>query len=1179
MADKVNHNRRIDKPLWLAIILIFFVLALAFVSCTRERQSGWTMLLNDDFEDGIADGWHFSDSTCRPLATPWPIVKDGGKFAFSGSDHTWALSEVGQEWSDYSMEVRLKLISGGVNLNCRLSDTGRYFISFNDSGLFLHKQIWTDTFFNLGVDQTPHTFGSWYTVKVVCTQGNLKIYVDGELRLDYTDPDYILQGSIALETLDDSHVLFDDLEVVGKASAPPPLHPTYPPSWIPLFKDYFKDGNSENWSLGVGWHVEKESGDNYVLNGFGHHWANPNVVGWKDCVIKAKVKLIYGGFHLSFRISEGRASDADRLFARYFLSVREQGLMLKKQVGSKFFELGRYNSHVTRDDWHLLRISLRGTTIKIYMDDNLKINFVDKNEPILHGKFAFEALDDAHIQIDEVVVFGEPPPASPSGYDWVKTGGPSGGLGYDVRIHPMDKNIMFVTDNPSGVNKSSDSGITWTQRNHGITTRTGPSGDGVPIFSLTIDPMNPDVIWAGTQDAKGIYKSTDGGDNWTKKDYGITEGSQISFRGFGVHPADSNIVFTGAEISIGILGHEFEKTRGKIYKTVDGGDNWSSVWEGDNLVRFFLFDPTNTEVMYASTGIFDREAFNDEGVGILKSIDGGTTWSQFNNGIPNSEGNRFVGFLEMHPTNHQILFAASGNNVNGPGGVFRTENGGVNWKKKLSNDVFTTVTISPSDPKVVYAGSSHAFYRSDDGGETWQRFWKEAEQCWGPPGIRAGFPISAVVDPEDPHTLFANNYGGGNFKSTDGSVSWDNASKGYTGAHLHSIAVDADKAATIYALGRSGPYRSSNGGDDWIGLAVGPANSKEWNAVALNPVNPHEILISDEFGGAIFKSVNRGSSWREVFRHPEAGQGGAKKSRHGFKAIEYAPSKPNIVYAGMRKGRSTINGIFPAQSSFGMYKSTDGAETWVPINNGLSSSLININCIIVHPDNPDIVYIGTWKDGVYKSTDGGLNWVYRSNGLASTDIRSLSIDLRNPQVVYAGLGEGAGIFKTTNGGKYWEDINNGIDLKCPSNLLPIGGGRPGFSMELPQRRSVSADYYTVPWTSIWSIVIDPTDSQKIYAADHQSGIYLSIDGGSNWVPINEGLSNKAVTDMKISSTGMILYAATEGAGLFRIRISKKNTPSTDGTPLLPPASNNPSQNSTGSVIDNSMGPQRGSHKN
>ena len=134
------------------------------------------------------------------------------------------------------------------------------------------------------------------------------------------------------------------------------------------------------------------------------------------------------------------------------------------------------------------------------------------------------------------------------------------------QIHPLDKNILFVTDNPSGVNKSFDKGTTWTQRNQGITTRTGPSRDGIPVFSLTIDPNNPNIVWAGTQSAKGIYKSIDGGETWVKKDKGVIEGDEISFRNFAVHPRNSNIVFAGAEILLEFLGYNSIRPKGKSIK-------------------------------------------------------------------------------------------------------------------------------------------------------------------------------------------------------------------------------------------------------------------------------------------------------------------------------------------------------------------------------------------------------------------------------------------------------------------------------------------------------------------------------------------------------------------------------------------------------------------------------------
>lgn len=912
--------------------------------------------------------------------------------------------------------------------------------------------------------------------------------------------------------------------------------PAWPQTdWVVLFQDDFNDGVLDGWSLGplygdAEFHIEDEGG-NFVLSGSGHGHADAIVDSWKNFHLKLDVKFVEGtgGVHFNHWMSNGR---------RYFIGFSLDEIYLNKSIQQGNIELESVNDPHEYGRWYKVEIIGLEKNIKIYVDGVIKIDYID-TEPIDWGTFGLETLEDSHIYFDNIIIKGEKPPTLDM--KWFRTGGPSGGLGYDVRIHPKDKNIMFVTDNPSGVNKSYDGGDTWVQRNSGITTSAGASGDGIPIFSLTVDPNNTDIVWAGTQNAKGIYKSTDGGETWVKKDNGVIEGDEISFRGFGVHPYNSNIVFAGAEISTGILGKEFDKTKGKIYKTEDGGENWRTVWEGNNLARFVLFDPNNPEVLYASTGIFDREAYNDEGVGILKSIDGGDTWFQINNGIPNSEGNRFVGFLEMHPTESQILFAASGNNARGIGGVFRTTNGGESWEKVLSGDVFTIVTISPSNATVVYAGSADGFYRSDDGGTNWQKFSKP-EGGYGPPGIRAGFPISAVVDPDNSYTVFANNYMGGNFKSTDGGRSWVNSSKGYTGADLHDITVDLYNPAIVYTIGRSGPFRSYNGGEDWDGIRFSISCSGEWYAISLNPANPNEVLMSSEFDGTIYKSIDSGNSWKTVFQHPQVGQGGPQKSRHGFKDISYAPSDPTVVYAGMRKGRRSIDGDFSPKPSFGMYKSIDGGETWFEINTGLNTSFLNINVIAVHPTNPNIVYIGTWRDGIFKTTNGGESWELKSNGLASSDVRSLAIDPQNPNIVYVGLGEGAGVFKSTNGGEIWNQVNNGLSIECPNYLLPLGKVNQNITLEKMPRRLIGSDYYSVPWTSVRSIVIDPTNSQTIFAADYHSGVYISTDGGDTWYAANQMLSTRAVSALAISGDGTILYAATSGGGVFRLTLGRNKPP-------------------------------------
>jgi len=245
----LDRGRRILKRtqslFCFAILSVLLFLATAFITSSTEAQNDWTILFQGDFADGTADGWHFSDSEGQPLATPWPVEEDGRSLVLSGSDHTWAYINVSSEWSDYSLEVSVKLISGGLHLNYRLSDIGRYFIGFSENGLSLHKQIWPDTFYDLGSDDTSHDFNTWYIVKIVCAQDNLKVYVDGTLKLEYSDPDYLRKGSIAFETLDDSHIHFDDLVVVGEPPPIPPAPPPLPSSWTALFEDDFEDESSE----------------------------------------------------------------------------------------------------------------------------------------------------------------------------------------------------------------------------------------------------------------------------------------------------------------------------------------------------------------------------------------------------------------------------------------------------------------------------------------------------------------------------------------------------------------------------------------------------------------------------------------------------------------------------------------------------------------------------------------------------------------------------------------------------------------------------------------------------------------------------------------------------------------------------------------------------------------------
>jgi uncharacterized protein (TIGR03437 family) len=354
------------------------------------------------------------------------------------------------------------------------------------------------------------------------------------------------------------------------------------------------------------------------------------------------------------------------------------------------------------------------------------------------------------------------------------------------------------------------------------------------------------------------------------------------------------------------------------------------------------------------------------------------------------------------------------------------------------------------------------------------------------------------VDPWDPDRIFINNYGGGNFLSEDGGVTWEVASKGYTGAQLHDIDVHPGDHRRVYTIGRSGLFRSEHLGEDWEGLYYMPRDFAEWYAIALDPSNPQRVLCSDEHQGILLWSADGGRQWSVQFVHPEVMADDFHR-QHGFKDIAFAPSNPSVVYAGMRRERRNI-AEGRADPSFGVYKSTGGGQEWEEAND-VNTADRNINALAVDYSSEDIVYAGTVKGGIFRTLNGGQTWRSLNNGLAVLDVRALAIDPQDPKVLYAGA-EGGGIYKTTDGGAIWVQSSNGLD----------------------------------PQASIRDIVLDPTGPQIVYAADVMTGVYRSEDGGQLWVSINRGLRTRAVKALAISSDGSTLYAATEGEGVFRLDV-------------------------------------------
>ena len=922
-------------------------------------------------------------------------------------------------------------------------------------------------------------------------------------------------------------------------------------NWTVLFQDDFEDGNADEWLLGPGWRIETDK-ENYVLNcdsivlGDGNpSSAYPLIDFWgsyRELQFEIQMKCIS-----LFYASIGFQSSKYNYNLSFYKVDNQTQIQIVKRNNSENFILARLITDFELNRWFSLKVNFTVSNIAIYMDNVLLMEAADINTALI-GNFSLNC-ENSHVHFDSINIIAD---KISQQAEWVKTGGPHGGLGYDVRIDPTNPNIIYITDTFAGVCKSTDGGKNWREINNGISVRAGASKDKIPIFCLTIDSSNPDILWAGTQRLKGLFKSMDGGEHWEIKTEGITtegysEKAVLTFRDFAVDPHNSDIVFVSGEIENNFDGRT--KSVGIVYKSINGGDHWKKVLEADNLFRPIDIDPSNSNIVYATTGIFDRNSPSVEGA--FKSTDGGETWFKINDGLDEQwlGGSLVLGFLEMDPQDNNVLYAAVGREPGfggkAAGGIYKTTNGGNNWTAVLPWDfAFTAVTIAPSDNNIVYAGKDMQIFKSTDSGNSWVNL---GFNC---PGYFLGIPIGMAVDPYDPEVVYVNNYNGGVFKSTDGGESWFPASRGYSGESVYDVAVVNGNPSFIYVMGRCGLSKSKNGGHDYIGISI--REFEVGRCVAYHPNNPQILYAGNSWGGSIYKSEDEGQSWIELCDFVEIDPDTLSDSpelptqvtSYRMQAIEISKSNPNIIYAGIINDwlAGDIYANSEIVSGYGIFKSIDEGTNWVQINEGIPNGYRQIYDLSIHPSNPDIVYAAVRNSGIYKTIDGGNIWQPKNNGLVSLYISTIAIDPNNPETIYAGTINGSGILKSTNGGETWNPTSEGMTLVCPSNLLPIGGSIKGVSLEKPKVFNFYGNYAEWPWSTVSDIVVDLTNSQIVYASDLMFGVYRSNDGGTNWIQINDGLSMREVSSLAISDDGKILYAGTNGGGVFRLVFGENQAP-------------------------------------
>lgn len=401
------------------------------------------------------------------------------------------------------------------------------------------------------------------------------------------------------------------------------------------FSDDFEDDDSQFWQFDDGWSVIKD-GENYVLQGTGHAWANTGQDSWSDYTFEARIKpVIYGGIHIVFRKNnEGR----------YFLGFHQGGLYLSKQYNqwSEFDNnIATSSGSFSPNQWYDFRLEVVGDRIQIYINDILKIDYID-SDPLLNGSIAFETLDDQTIfYIDDIQVTMHKTDhqlyAGTNGYgiykydftigQWKNLGRTLGGGWWNpwerrmyqfssLLFHPDVSGRVFLGHFPSGFFISEDGGHNWVDSSLGL------GNDG--MFSLTMHPHNHDILYAGTYN--GVFKSMDGGHTWEMKSNGMPS-EQWPYT-IAIDDNEPNIMYASTKNGQNKGFCHRNSFCGIVMKSTDGGESWFQIMNGlDEKSEFYtlLIYPLNHDILFLSTNR-----------GVYISRDAGNTWQAANSGLPNT---------------------------------------------------------------------------------------------------------------------------------------------------------------------------------------------------------------------------------------------------------------------------------------------------------------------------------------------------------------------------------------------------------------------------------------------------------------------------------------------------------------------------------------------------------------
>jgi photosystem II stability/assembly factor-like uncharacterized protein len=697
--------------------------------------------------------------------------------------------------------------------------------------------------------------------------------------------------------------------------------------------------------------------------------------------------------------------------------------------------------------------------------------------------------------------------------------------------------IAVVESKPQIFYVGTASGGLWKTNNHG--TSWQPLFDEQPTASIgdvTLAPSNPNVIWVGTGEPQnrqsspwgnGVYKSTDAGRTW--KHMGLDDTRHIGR--IVIHPSNPNVVYVAA------VGHLWgpNEDRG-VYRTSDGGETWEKVlYVDENTGAIDLaMHPGDGNTLFAAMYQRRRTGFGfnggGPGSGIYRTIDGGSTWEELTEGLPEGDKGR-IG-LDVYRRDGNLVYAVVEADARNPvrsfggpqqpagerkSGVFRSTDRGETWEKVSSTNprpmYYSQIRIDPNDSERIYVlGTQLAV--SDDGGKTFRNDGANAihvdhHALW--------------IDPSDSDHLIIGS-DGGVAASFDRSENWrmyDNLAIG----QFYQVGVDMRD-----------PYYVCGGLQDnssWCGpnqtLNRYGVRNADWYDVwggdgFFNLVDPtdHTVMFTESQGGNLGRvdvTTGEGTRIRPVPRPVEGQEEEEDRSfRFNWDApIAISAHDPATIYIGANVLlKSPDRGVTWQEISPDLTKQIDrkeleimgviGSEPMISANDG-TSTYGNITTVGESPLNADLIYVGTDDGNLQVTRDGGTTWTDLTSKLRGLPERTYV-----SRVVPSRFVEGR-VYATFDGHR------NDDYMPYVFVSEDYGQGWRVITDGLPHGWSVN-------------VIAEHGNNENLLFLGNEVGLFFSIDRGDGWVRLKNNMPTVPVDDIVIHARDNDLVVGTHGRSIW-----------------------------------------------